>query len=85
MENIKKIDLIYTETDSKDNEFENFLWKRAKSVSSEKIKENNNFLTDLKRKLTPNEVVQTISEDIEEYMVDYLKTMEFAKSHSNEI
>ncbi len=82
-----KLTLSYVDNieNSKDNEFENFLWKRAKSVKLEKTKENSNFISDIKKKLTPSKTLSTISEEIEEYMVDYLKTMEFSKTHSNEI
>ncbi len=69
-----------------DNKFENFLWKRAKIHKLETlVKENSSNLLNIKKNLWVNETVQSISEEIEEYMVDYLKTMEFAKNHSEEI
>ncbi len=73
-------------SDSKvDNEFESFLWKRAKNISkkSTKITDKNSLV--YKKNLIVNETVKSISDEIEEYMVDYLKLMEFSKDHSKEI
>ncbi len=88
MENIKALNLSLDDNISNektDNEFEKFLWKRAKKIEKTKTENNTNFLSDIKRKLTPSETVTSISEEIEEYMVDYLRVMEFTKSHSLEI
>ena len=70
-----------------DNEFENFLWKRAKTTAKkrEEKQTSSDLLNMKKNNLTVNQTVNSISSEIEEYMVDYLKLMEFSKSHSQEI
>ena len=81
--NLNLSDDLVPETD---NKFEKFLWKRAKNHTEESIKkEKSSSILNIKKTLTVDETVSSISDEIEDYMVNYLKLMEFSKDHSDEI